>query len=159
VAVAWLVWWVLLAALYLLLADSVVALELAAGAVCAAIAATGAVVVRRSRLVVGRPRLRWLAAAWRPLLGTFTDLGPLARVLVSRGILRRPGAGRVIERPFVLPGRDEREDAARLAFTEALGSLAPNTIVLDVDHARGVLLAHELHPTRDGGRHAAPLAP
>jgi hypothetical protein len=157
-AASWLAWWVLLAGLYLLLADSVSGLEPLACVLAATLGATGTALVRRYRRVILRPRAAWLRAAVRPLLGLFADLVPLARTLVGEGILRRPSASRTVELPFALPG-SERDAASRIAFTEALGSLAPNTIVVEIDRERGVLIAHQLRPTDDVASRAAPLGP
>jgi multisubunit Na+/H+ antiporter MnhE subunit len=151
----WLAWWLALAGLYLLLADTVDLAELAAGAVAAALGATAATLVRRGR-PTARPRARWLAAAVRPLIGVVTDLAPLARVLLVRGILRRPGEGTLVEVAFRATS-DEPDDVAHRALTQALGSLAPNTVVVDVDETRGVLVAHQLSPTPDAAARAAPL--
>ena len=142
---AWISWWLLCAALWLLLVDRTPPAELLAGAGVAAIGATAAVLVRARREVLLRPRARWLLRAWRPVLGIAGDLVPLARVLVTRGILRRDGRGALTEVPYAHVGSGP-EDTAHRAVTEALGSLAPNTIVVDVDHERGVLLAHQLRP-------------
>jgi hypothetical protein len=142
---AWLTWFVLLYALYVLLADNTVLPELVVGVVAAAVGATGAVVVRQQRARLLRPRARMLTGAWRPLLGVFADLVPLTRVLVTRGILRHPGEGRLEETPFT-PLSDSGEDAAERALAEALGSLAPNGIVVGIDHERGVLVTHRLRP-------------
>jgi multisubunit Na+/H+ antiporter MnhE subunit len=131
---------VLLAALYLLLADSTVFPELVVGAFAAAVGATGAVLCRAQRRELLRPRLGWLRAAARPAVGMFTDLVPLTRRLVTRG------GGELRRLPLTVPG-DRGERAAFVAFTEALGSLAPNTVVVDVDAERGELLVHELAPT------------
>jgi multisubunit Na+/H+ antiporter MnhE subunit len=129
-----------------------------AGAVIAAVGATGAVLVRRQRRLLLRPRAAWLGAAWRPLLRLFTDLVPLVRVLVTRGILRRPAPGRLVEVPYAHHG-DDGDDAAHRAFTQALGSLAPNTIVVEIDPDRGVLVAHQLQPADDAASAATPLGP
>jgi multisubunit Na+/H+ antiporter MnhE subunit len=145
VARAWLIWFGLLGALYLLLADTVDWPELVVGAAAAAVGATGAVLVRAQRRLFLRPRARHLGAAGRPLLRLFGDLAPLARVLVTRGILRRPGRGRLVERPFSALG-DSSEDATERAFAEALGSLGPGTIVVAIDRERGVLVEHRLVP-------------
>jgi multisubunit Na+/H+ antiporter MnhE subunit len=153
---SWLTWWALLAGLYLLLVDSVVGPELATGAVAAAIGATGAVLVRRQRHVVLRPRARWLRGAWRPLAGMVGDLVPLTRVLVARGLLRRGGSGALVEVPFDATS-DDPEEAAYRSLTEALGSLAPNTVVVDIDRERGMLLAHQLRPTYRAASSATPL--
>jgi multisubunit Na+/H+ antiporter MnhE subunit len=152
---AWLAWWLALAALYLLLADTVVVPELATGAVAAALGATAAALVRRAR-PAPRPQARWLGAALRPLLGVIGDLAPLARVLVVRGILRRPGAGALVEVPFRATS-DDPDDVAHRALTQALGSLAPNTVVVDIDKERGVLIAHQLSLTSDAASRATPL--
>jgi multisubunit Na+/H+ antiporter MnhE subunit len=146
-AAAWGWWWLLLFALYLLLADSVVAPELVAGAVVAALGATGAVLVRRNRPFLLRPRLGWLRGAWRPLLGLFGDLAPLARALARGGLRGRPPRSGYVELPLEpAPAREDREAAAHQALTEILGSLAPNTLVVDVDTERSVVVAHRLEP-------------
>jgi multisubunit Na+/H+ antiporter MnhE subunit len=150
-----LAWWALLAGLYLLLADTVVAPELVAGAVAATIATVGAALVHRERRPL-KLRRRWLPGAARAMFGIVGDLVPLARALVARGILRRDGEGTLIELPFTATG-DGPEEAAYRALTEALGSLGPNTIVVDVDRRRGVLIAHQLLPTADAAARAAPL--
>jgi multisubunit Na+/H+ antiporter MnhE subunit len=149
---AWLIWWALLAALWLALVDTVLAPELIAGAVAAAIAATGAVIVRQQRRRLLRPRLAWVRSAGGPLRRTVTDLGPLARALVRR----RDERGALIELPYGAVA-DTPEAATHRAFTEALGSLAPNTLVVDVDRDRRVLIVHQLVPTADPAAEAKPL--
>jgi multisubunit Na+/H+ antiporter MnhE subunit len=153
---AWVIWWVLLAALWLALVDTVVVPELVVGAVGAAIAATGAVLVRRHRRLLLRPRLAWARHAARPLRGTVTDMAPLLRVLWRRGVRRRREQGRLVELPYAAVA-DDPEAAAHRVFTQALGSLAPNTIVIGVDRERGTLLVHQLVPTRDPAAEAKPL--
>jgi multisubunit Na+/H+ antiporter MnhE subunit len=152
----WSTWWAILAALYLLIDDSVLAPELAAGALAAAIGATGATLVHRQRGVLLRGDMRWLPAAGRQLLGLVGDLWPLARVLVQRGLLRRAGTGALVEVPFDAT-TDGPRDMARRAATEALGTLAPNTIVVRIDTDRGMVVAHQLAPTDDPAGQAAPL--
>jgi multisubunit Na+/H+ antiporter MnhE subunit len=153
---AWAGWWIVLAALYAVLADNPALPEAATGAVAAAIGATGAVLVRRERHLLLRPRARWLRGAWRPLAGLITDVLPLTRALVRTGVMRRPSRGALAEIPFDATG-DDPEAAAFRALTETLGSLAPNTIVVSVDHERGTLLVHQLEPTRDPAAAAVPL--
>src|SRR6266516_1862312 len=123
VAAAWLAWWVVLAAVYMLLADDPAPPELATGALAAAIGATGAVLVRAQRHTLLRPPARWLRGAWRPLAGMVTDLAPLVRALAGTGVARRPGTSGFVEVPFDATG-DDPEDTAYRAFTEAFGSLA-----------------------------------
>jgi multisubunit Na+/H+ antiporter MnhE subunit len=141
-----------LAGLYLVLADNVAAPELATGAVAAAAGATGATLARPA----ARLQRCWLISAIRPLVGVLADLAPLARVLLVRGILRRGGESTLVEVKFAATS-DEPDDVAYRALTQALGSLAPNTVVVDVDTDRGVPLAHQLSPTPDAPARAAPL--
>ena len=153
---AWLIWWGLLAALWLALVDTVAAPELVAGAVAAAIAATGAVVVRGQRRVLLRPRAAWVRHAAGPVRRLVTDLGPLAIALWRRGIRRADEHGEIVEVPYTAVGL-EPEATAHRVFTQALGSLGPNTLVVGVDAERRVLLVHELVPTGDPAARATPL--
>lgn len=153
---AWLIWWAVLAALWLALVDTVVWPELVAGSVGAAIAATGAVVVRGQRRVLLRPRASWAPCALGPVRRAVTDLGPLAVALWRRGILRRDEHGEIAEVPYAAVG-DDPQDAAHRVFTEALGSLAPNTLVVGIDAERRVMLVHQLVPTGDPAAGAKPL--
>jgi hypothetical protein len=101
----WLRWWILLAALYLVLAWSLAPAELVVAAIAATVGTLGAAAVgARARLP--------LRGAGRPLLGLFTDLVPLVRALAARR------GGRFERTPAVDP---------------ALGSLAPASIVVRED--------------------------
>lgn len=153
---AWLIWWVLLAALWLALVDTLVTPELVVGAIAAAIAATGAVIVRGQRQLLLRPRLAWVRCAGGPLRRTLTDLVPLARALWRRGVRRDDERGRMAEVPYAAVA-EEPGAATHRAFTQALGSLAPNTLVVGVDAHRRVLLVHQLVPTDDPAADAKPL--
>jgi multicomponent Na+:H+ antiporter subunit E len=153
---AWVVWWGLLAALWLALVDTVVVPELLAGAAAAAIAATGAVLVRGQRRLLLRPRAAWLRAVPGALLRAVTDLRPLLAALWRRGIRRRDERGALVEVPYAAVA-DDPTAAAHRALTQALGTLAPNTIVVDVDRRRRKLLVHQLVPTDDPAAAAKPL--
>jgi len=153
---AWLGWWAVCAGIWLMLVDRVPLAELLLGAGVAALGATAAVLVRRERQVVLRLRPGWALAALRPVASLVGDLVPLVRVLVTRGALRRDGGGRTVELPFAQVGEGRDETSYRV-LTETLGSLGPNTIVVDVDRARGVLTAHQLDPTDDVAQRAMPL--
>jgi hypothetical protein len=75
--------------------------------------------------------------ALRPLLRWPRDLLWLARALVLRP------RGRIVEVPFEATG-DDPHSAARRALAVAGGSLAPNSIVVEIDAERGVLVRHDL---------------
>ncbi len=143
-------------AVWMALVDRVPLDELMTGVVVAALGATAASLVRRRRSTLLRPRLRWLRSAWRPLLALVGDLVPLARALWTRGVLRRPETGTVRTLAFDAVG-DDPEQAAFRVLTTALGSLGPNTIVLEVDADAHLLYAHQLVPTDDPARKAMPL--
>jgi multisubunit Na+/H+ antiporter MnhE subunit len=134
---AWLAWWAILTALYVVLVDSRRLEELVAAVVVGALGATASVLVRRGREVVLRPRPREIAAELRAVLAWPRDLALLATALV-----RRP-SGHVVEAPFDATG-DDPHDAARRALAVAGRTLAPNTIVIGIDEERRVLVAHRL---------------
>jgi multisubunit Na+/H+ antiporter MnhE subunit len=148
---AFVVWWVVLAALWLALVDRIELAELVVGAVVALLGAAGALLVRRERVVIARLRPRWLARGWRPLLGLVTDLPALVRALPRRG------GGTFVSVPFRAGRREDPEDAGRRALTIAFGSLAPATYVVDVRVDDDELLVHRLDPRGDPARHADPL--
>jgi multisubunit Na+/H+ antiporter MnhE subunit len=129
---AWLVWWVLLTALYVVLVDTRRIQELAAAVIVGALGAAASVIVRRREPDdVLRPRLRTALRELRAILAWPRDLW-----LLTGAVVRRPG-GRVVEVPF-------EGDASDAALAVAERSLAPNTVVIDVDEERGVLIYHEL---------------
>jgi multisubunit Na+/H+ antiporter MnhE subunit len=148
---AWVVWWTLLAALWLALVDNTPLPELVAGAGAAAIAATGAVLVRGQRRVVTRPDPRWLRRIWRPLVHLVTDMRPLVTALPRRG-----AGSTLAELPYAAVSEEPRETAHRV-LSQGLGSLGPNTIVVDVDQERRTMLVHQLVPTPDPAADAQPL--
>ena len=134
---AWLLWWVLLTALYVALTDTRRPQELGAAVLIGALGAAAATIVRARREVVLRPRPRDLLAVWHGVRRWPRDLVLLARAQVARE------PGRIVEVPFAATGEDPRS-AARRAVAVAAGSLAPNSIVIEIDAERGVLVRHEL---------------
>jgi multisubunit Na+/H+ antiporter MnhE subunit len=139
VARAWLAWWTVSAGLWLALVDRTAAQELAAGAAVAAVAAAGAIAVRRDHPL--RPPHGWLRPTARAAMSMVTGVGALVTALA------RPGRGRIVELPFDHAG-DGAEAGAWRALAEALGSAGPNAVVLGVDSERRVLRVHQLVPRR-----------
>jgi hypothetical protein len=123
--------------------------------VAATLGATAAVAVRQQRRTIVRLKASWLGPALRATLGLVTDLGPLARALVTRGLLRRPVTGTVHALPFAAVGDDPEQVGLRV-LTAGLGSLGPNTIVVDIETDSGTLYAHQL-VSRDPAGSAMPL--
>jgi multisubunit Na+/H+ antiporter MnhE subunit len=134
---AWLAWWPLLTVLWLVLADSRRLEEIIAGVVVGALGATASVIVRAQRDVILRPRPRCVLDALRTFGRWPRDLWALASALTSRP------TGRIVEEPFEATGEDPRS-AARRALAVVGGTLAPNSIVVEIDADRGVLVRHDL---------------
>jgi len=133
-------WWCVLFGLWVALVGTKAWLELVAGACAAAIGTASLEVVRSQGVLAFRFHARWLLEAGRPLARIVPDFVVLTLALVRR---RPGGAFRAV--PFE-PGGDTPLGAGRRAFVTVAGSLAPNTLVVDVDRERNLLLVHELDP-------------
>jgi hypothetical protein len=75
------------------------------------------------------------------------DIGRLTRAALAQLIRPQPARGRVLAMPF---GHTEDDPDARALRAAAigLGSIAPNTVVIGIDPDSGLLLVHQLEPTR-----------
>lgn len=145
----WVVWWALCAALWMLLDDTVAAPELAAGALAAAIGASGATLVRIRNPMRFAPRAAWARRWWRPWVQLVAGLPLLVRMLAGAlaGGDRQPGQLRSV--PFAVESGDDVR-AAQVALASFAGSVSCNSVVVAIDEARGSLLVHELSPEADG---------
>jgi multisubunit Na+/H+ antiporter MnhE subunit len=143
--VPWLTAWLLLFALWMLLAGTVAISEIVVGVVGAAIAATAVEVVRRQRLVRFRPDPRWLRYLWRVPWQTLKEFGLVMWTLWRVMVLRRRARGRFVALRFPVGGSDSRSAARRAVFT-AGASFAPNTYVVDFERDEGVVVVHQLAP-------------
>jgi len=157
IAVCWIASWLACAVVWMWLEDTVVLANLVDGAMAAAIGATGTTLVFAERLVAFAPRARWALRLWRPLAQFGPDLRLLAMVLLRalRGGERAPGALRAVR--FVPTGGPGEIDA-RCALACAVGSFAPNTIVLGTEEQHGVMLVHQLVPVPSDRASVDPLA-
>jgi multisubunit Na+/H+ antiporter MnhE subunit len=143
----WGVRWLLLAALWLALTDSVKAPELATGAVAAALGASlrGMVSLpggpRAPHALLGLARLgpRRLG---RPLVRLVLDTALVAMALWAQLASRKPVNGSFRAASYPLHG--DRASAAGRTLTEAWGSLGPNRYVVGIDEEQGLILVHEL---------------
>ncbi len=151
-AIAWVGSWLVSAALYLVLVDTVVLPELVTGAVIATIAASLATVVRAQRRAVIRPHLSWVIGLWRPVASYPHDMWTLTRALARR----RPVSGKLFAVPFD-PGSGDPRSAARRVLGPSAGSFAPNTFIVGLDPESGSLLVHQLVPSDDPAKDADPL--
>lgn len=151
-AVAWCTAWVLAGALYLLLIDTTSLPELIVGAVAAAIAATGFELAREQQTAGGlTARLDWLRTVHRPLLKVPSDIATVSLLALRQLISPKPVNGAFRAVPFHC-GPEHDIEIGRRALAEALGSFAPNTIIIGVDIEHELILGHQLRPT--GGAEA-----
>ena len=145
--VFWLTWWAALTVLYWLLVFKTEPAELVAGAICGAISATGAELVRRHGSVRFAPGWGWVPSlASLPLLtvrDTFRLVGVLWRVIVRREDVR----GRYVALPFKGAHGGGTEGASRRAVAKFVGSVAPNSLVVGFAERHDRVLLHQLVPT------------
>lgn len=149
-------WWVGLAALWLVLDDTVAPPELITGAVAALIGAIAAEVVHGQNLVRLRLEPSWLRHGWRPLVRLFPDTARVLWVVVRHLVLRRPPRGEFRAVPFRAGRVDGARDTGRRVLAKSAGSFAPNTYVIGVDEERDLLLVHQLCP-KGGAEELDPL--
>jgi hypothetical protein len=91
----------------------------------------------------------WLVGAWRVLVRVPVHVALVCFEAVRQVFAFAPHRGSFRAVSFDAAADDAR-DAGRRALAEALGSLAPNTIVVGIDTERKLVLVHQLH--RQGGR-------
>ena len=141
----------LAAAFYMALIDTVDLPELYAGGGGLVLAVGLYEAARHQRHEEASVRLRWLGRGARVAASVPAHIGYLlveaARQLADPQLTR--GEFRAVR--FDSGGNGAR-DRGRRALAEAVGSLAPNTIVVGVDSERDILLVHQLR--RTGGREA-----
>jgi multisubunit Na+/H+ antiporter MnhE subunit len=136
---AWLAWFAALLLLWLAFAGTIQSQEVIAGLCAAALGATAAEVVRSQGLLRFRIQWRWLRELWKPLLRVVPDF-----FVVIAALVRRP-AGRMRRVEFPTGGTRD-VDAGGRAFVAVAASLAPNSLVIDVDAEQGIVLVHDLVP-------------
>jgi hypothetical protein len=134
--------WVACAAIETVLVGKIDAQETPVGlalAAIAAVAAVGALVAGGDRYAFGFSALaafpRLVATVAREAVAVF---GALLRVLAGNAPEDR------LEEIAFDPGGDDARGAAVRALAIASASAGPNSIVVDVDRGRGVLLVHRL---------------
>jgi len=142
----WTLWWLVLLGLWVVMEGTNEAMELAAGAGAAALAATLAEVARRQGLLAFAPEPRWLGRAVRlphRLVYEFAAVS-WALVLELRG---RPSRGRWLASPFPAGGNDARSTGNRAAAL-VIENVTPNTMAVDIDADGDEALKHDLIPGR-----------
>lgn len=143
-ALSWAAWFGPLFGLWVAFVGVTTGSELIAGLAAAAVGATAADIVRRCGLLSYRPPPGLASPLARQLWHTVRDFLLLVWLLVPALTGRRPkGAFRTIE---VDTRGDSPSGRGWRAFAGWIGSIAPNTIVVDLDE--GTVLRHDLVPGR-----------
>jgi hypothetical protein len=119
----------------MLFVDKAALHEVITGLGGAALAATGSEVVRGEEHPRFWPHARWLLELWRVLKDILDGCVLLARCLI-RGC---PG---ILRQTRFDVGGDDPTSAARRALAIAFGSIAPNSIIIGIDHETGLMLVH-----------------
>jgi hypothetical protein len=142
----WAIWWVVLVGVWEANVATGETTEVLAGAIAAALGATLAEAIRRRGLARVRVRTRWLIPLLRVPLKLVTELGVLVWALALQlGVRRVRGAYRAVPFPA---GRSDPDSRGRRVVATLVGTISPNTIVVDVDPERKVALKHDLLPAR-----------
>jgi hypothetical protein len=138
-------------AFYLLLIDTTDLPELYVGCSAAVLAALAFEVARKEGIAGGSVSPRWLLRLWAVVGRVPADLLRLSWTALLQVASPRSSRGVLRAIPFGPGGGTPARETGRRALAEALGSLAPNTIVIGVDTDRNLILAHQL---RRSGRAA-----
>lgn len=142
-----LLWWPALFGLWLLLAGSIDGPELLVAAVCSFACAGLAAGLRKAGVIPFDPGPRWLLRLPRLWLGVVRESGLLfVHLIHTLGKRRREGSFLSLERKW-RPG-DPAAMRERAWITLAM-SMTPNTLVVGIDAARGLILLHQLVPGED----------
>jgi multisubunit Na+/H+ antiporter MnhE subunit len=130
--------------LWMLLVFNTQPAEIVLGAVAAALAATGAELVRSHGYVPFSPDLRWSRALLGLPRAVLVDTWRMALLLAAHFLRGKPieGSFRIVH--FPCGPRDDARDQARLAVSQWLGGVSPNTYVLGIDDRRNVAVVHQL---------------
>jgi hypothetical protein len=136
-------------AFYLLLIDTPNVVEVYALAGVALLAGAGFVISREQGFPEATINPRWLSRSWRVVASVPVNVMLLCWDAAAQLLQRRRTRGVFRAVPFKAGG-ELPADVGRRALAEALGSIAPNTIVIGIDPDRDLLLVHQLH--RQGGR-------
>jgi hypothetical protein len=144
VARSWVLWWLVLFGLWVVLQGALEAMELAAGAGAAAVAATLAEAARRQGLLGFAPQLRWLARAWRLPHRLLYEFAVVTWALGLR-LAGRRSRGRWAASPFPAGGTDARAAGNRAAAL-VLENVTPNVMTAEIDRDDDAALKHDLLP-------------
>ena len=138
-----LLWWAALFGWWIVLTGTNAGLEELAAACAALLAALVAVGLRRLGLLRYRFEARWLLKALKVPYKVVEEIGIVfwALLLHMAGLRRMSSRYRAFEFPA---GGDDPTSAGRRAVAVEADAMSPNTVPVDVDRERKLLLRHEL---------------
>jgi hypothetical protein len=140
-------WWLSLAGWWVLLVGTNAGIELVAGASAATLGTALVAGLRRQRLLRFGLEPVWLAKTLRVPWHVVRELGIVAWALALH--LARVRPVRSAYHAFAFPtGGSDTVSAGRRALVTTADAISPNTIPLDMDCERGMLLRHELDPRK-----------
>jgi hypothetical protein len=145
----WLVWFATALALWMLLVFKTELAEVVAGALAAALAATGAELVRSRGYAPFAPAPRWWLGVARLPREVIVETWLVIRLLVRHFLRGERVQGRFRIVHFEGCVGDEPRDQARRALAKWQSSVSPNTYVLGFDEHRKLAVVHQLIPTED----------
>jgi hypothetical protein len=142
-----LLWWAALFGWWLVLTGTNAGLEELAAACAALLGALLALAIRRAGLLDVRFEARWLAKTLKVPFKVVQEVGIVfwALALHMTGQRRLSSRYRAFEFPA---GGDDPTSAGRRAVASEGDAMSPNTMPVDIDCERGVVLRHELDPRR-----------
>jgi multisubunit Na+/H+ antiporter MnhE subunit len=140
---AWVISCAVFAVLWLLFVAKLERLEIAAGVIASAVAATAVVAVEHQRLASFHPKFYWLLQVWRLPWYAISGTAVLAYVLFARIILRKDIQPVIKAVPFDA-GASDPQSAARRALAIAYTTFAPNFVILGIDLGRNLMLVHQV---------------
>jgi hypothetical protein len=144
----WLSWWVGLTGLYVLLVFKTEPAEFVAGALCGAISATAADLVRRHGTMTFAPGWGWLPAAVRLPRVVVVDTARLVGVLWRVIVRREQVTGRILTLPYADAHRKGVDASSRRAMAKWIGSVSPNTLIIGFAEKHDRVLVHQLVPVK-----------
>jgi multisubunit Na+/H+ antiporter MnhE subunit len=142
-AAAWLGWWIVLMAFWVITDDSIAADELLAGAGAAVLASVMVDLASRRASVTFAMRAAWLPGVLRLPRQVLNET-----VIVFTALWRRLARGEEPPSGFVAEsveyGPDTAQGKMRRALIVGARSLAPNAFVLGIDRDQDLMIMHKL---------------
>ena len=140
-------WWLVLTSWWIVAVGTNAGLELVAAVCAGLLGASFALALRSNGLLRYRFEARWLAKTRKVPWKIVHEIGIVfwALALHLAGLRRLSSRYRAFEFPA---GGNDPTSAGRRAVASEADALSPNTMPVDIDCERGVVLRHELDPRR-----------